>query len=267
MARRSFPTLDRIAMNPDSRAAIDAAERRGYLSALRAQAEAVCVPFWWHGHDESNTYRILHNGTVSFVDTGIHKLAITADHVVAQYMEDRSKDPNVTCQFGLSTVEIGDRIIARDSRQDLATIDVSEVLVGGTGASFHAPREWPPSAVSVGDVVLCGGYPGSQRIERKVSANLPFQWFVGRATSASAHNVSLHLDFENMHTPVGDSAVLNRVIGGMSGGPIFRFVSSPIEYLEQVGVIYQLHEGLELVVARPTLLIRSDGSILPEHAV
>lgn len=254
-------------MNPDSRAALDAAERQGYLRALRAQVRAVCAPFWWHGRDENKIYRILHNGTVSFVDTGMRKLAITADHVLAQYLKDRARDPGITCQFGSSTVEISDRIIARDSKQDLATIEMSEVLVGGAGASFHAPVKWPPPPVSLGDVVLCGGYPGNQRIEREVTADLPFQWFIGRATSASPHNLSLHLDFDNIHTPIGNADVLNRSIGGMSGGPIFRFVSSPIEYFEQVGVIYQLHESLELVVARPTVLICPDGSILPEDSV
>lgn len=253
-------------MEPVSRAALDAAERHGYLRALRAQVKAVCAPFWWHGEDESNIYRIFHNGTVSFVDTGIRKLAITADHVLAQYLEDRARNPSVTCQFGSSTVEIGGRIIARDSRQDLATIDVSEVLVGGTGASFHAPAKWPPPPVSLGDVVLCGGYPGNQRIEREGTADLPFQWVIGRATSVSAHNLSLYLDFENMHTLLGQPEALNRSIGGMSGGPIFRFVSSPIEHFEQVGVIYQLHESLELIVARPTILIRPDGSITTEDS-
>ena len=118
----------------------------------------------------------------------------------------------------------------------------------------------------MGDVVVCGGFPGNQRVERKTTADLPFQWFIGRANSASPHNVSLHLDFENMHTPLGNADFLNRIIGGMSGGPVFLFVPSPVEYLEQVGVIYQIHESLELVVARPTVLIDAGGSITPEHA-
>lgn len=250
-----------------SRIAIDDAERFGYLPALRAQAKAVCAPFWWHGYDDAEIYRILHNGTVSFVDTGVRKLAITADHVLEQYLKDADRDPNVVCQFGSATVDIRHRVVARERDLDLATIDVSDVLVGPTGASFHAPLKWPPAPVAQGDVVLCAGYPGRVRVEHEVTADLPFQWFIGRATSVSAHNLSLHLNFEGMHMPLGDVENLNRVIGGMSGGPLFRFVSTPIEHLEQVGVIYQYHESYELMLARPVFLINDDGSIIPEHAV
>ena len=256
-------------MNTDaaSRRAIDNAERYGYLPALRAQAQSVCAPLWWHGYDETGTYRILHNGTLSFVDTGSRKIGITADHVIAQYLDDVARDPTIVCQFGSAPVDIRSRVIVRDRDLDLATIEVSDVLVGPTGASFHAPTMWPPAPVAEGEVVLCGGYPGRVRVEHEVSADLPFQWFIGRATSASAHNVSLHLNFEGMHMPLGDAGTLNRVIGGMSGGPLFRFVSAPIEHLLQVGVIYQYHESYELILARPASLIGADGTITPQHAI
>ena len=251
-------------MDKSARAPIDNAERTGYLRALRGQAKSTCVPFWWHGRAENGEYKILRNGTACLVDTGVRKLAVTADHVLAQYLSDKRRDSNLVCQLGGSTVDLEARVVARDAGLDVATIEVSEVLVGPTGGFFHAPPVWPGPALTVGEVILCGGYPGKLRVERTTTADLPFQWFIGRATSVSAHNISLHLDFENMHTPLGEPGPLNNVIGGMSGGPVFRFVAEPIERLEQVGIIYQYHESYELMLARPVRAINPDGTLVPE---
>ena len=114
---------------------------------------------------------------------------------------------------------------------------------------------------------MCGGYPGRLRIEHTATADLPFQWFIGRATSVSSHNISLHLDLENMHVPPGKGEQLNKVIGGLSGGPVLRFVPAPIEHLEQVGVIVIYHESYELMIARPSRAINRDGTLVPEDSV
>lgn len=248
-------------MNSNFRAKLDAAERAGYLPALRAQARLMCVPFWWHGHGNDGLYQILRNGTVCFVDTGVRKLAVTADHVLEQYLTDLKRDGSITCQFGSSTVDLAARILARDARLDLATLEMSEVLVGPTGGAFHSPRAWPTAVVAVGDVLLCGGYPGKLRNEHAATADFLFQWFIGRATDVSDHNIAMTVDFEDMHVPAGSTATLNRVIGGMSGGPVFRFVPGPIEHLEQVGVVYQHQESYKLLLARPVRAIHPDGSL------
>lgn len=251
-------------MQPLEKSAIDHAERSGYLAALRDQVKSVCLPFWWHGIDQSGRYGILHNGTASLVDTGSRHIAVTADHVLAQYLSDQERDPKVVCQFGSATVNIADRIIDRDPKQDIATIEVSQVVVGPTGSSFHAPREWPPQRLSEGEVIMCAGFPGKLREEQESTAEFPFQWFVGRATNVSSQNISLHLDLDNLHVPLSAESKLNRVLGGMSGGPVFRFVANPIEHLELVGVIYEYHQSYELMLARPAMLFRPDGSIVKE---
>lgn len=253
-------------MDAASRAALDQAERNGYLRALRAQARAVCVPFWWHGYSDDGQYRILRNGTASFIDTGSQRMAVTADHVLAQYLADQRRDQQIVCQFGSATVDIASRVLDRDAEVDVATIEVSEVLVGTTGASFHAPPTWPPAPLAEGEVVLCCGFPGKLRQENIATADLPFQWFIGRATTVSAHNISLHLDLPNLHVPLGAEQQLNPVLGGMSGGPVFRFVPAPIEHLVQVGIIYQYHESYELLLARPVHLLRGDGTVAKESA-
>lgn len=248
-------------MNSTSRSAIDNAERSGYLKALREQARAVCVPLWWHGNDEKGSYRILHNGTASLVDTGSRRMAVTADHVLSKYLADKDRDPEIVCQLGSTTIELSDRVIDRDPTLDIATLEVSQVVVGPSGAGFHAPANWPTRPLAEGEVILCCGFPGKLREEGTAAAELPFQWFIGRATTVSPLNVSLFLDLENLQVPLSPSARLNRVLGGMSGGPVFRYVPGPIEHLEQVGIIYEYHESYELMLARPAQLLMANGAI------
>jgi hypothetical protein len=48
-----------------------------YRNILRA----ACLPIYWFDLDDQDA-RILHNGTLTLVDTGPHVLGITAEHVV-----------------------------------------------------------------------------------------------------------------------------------------------------------------------------------------
>ena len=250
-------------MKPSRRSSIDSAERAGYLPALSSIAKAMCVPFWWHGRDHSGGYSILYNGTVCFLDTGSRRIAFTADHVLAQYIADIERDSEVVCQFGSATVAPETRIIDRNPNLDLATIDVSDVLVGSTGGSFHLPITWPTKPLLESDALLLGGYPGTLRVEKAVTADLPFQWIAGKVNSTSNSNIGIHLDLANLHWPLHPGETFNKQLGGMSGGPVFRFVSYPIERLELVGVIYEYHEGYELMLARPAQFIHSNGLIIP----
>lgn len=246
-------------MDPAEKLAIDNAERAGYLPALRSQARAVCVPFWWHGVAENGAYKILNNGSVTFVDTGVRQFAVTADHVVAGYLAALAQNRTITCQLGGSTFELGNRLIDRDARLDIATFEVSEPLVGAAGGYFHHPLDWPPPAVQEGDVVFAGGYPGELREEHLATADLPFQWYLGRAGNFTERSLSFYLDPENVHRPLMPGASLNRDIGGMSGGPVFQFVQQPLERLVQVGVIREGQFGL--LLATPLLHVRADGTL------
>jgi hypothetical protein len=250
-------------MNTAHRDAIDRAERSGYLPALRRLARQSCVPFWWHGMNASNQYRILHNGTVCFVETGTRKIAVTANHVYSEYLRNKQANPDLVCQFGGTPFSPEGRLIDRSASLDVATFDVSDVAIGMSGGSFHSTPKWPTEEAKEGDVLLLGGYPGRLREEGEVTAELPFQWFIGAASSVSPFNVALHLDLANLHQPLSPLETLNRDLGGMSGGPVFRFVSSPIERLEVVGFIYEYQEGYELMLARPSNCLREDGTLLP----
>lgn len=64
---------------------------------------------------------MLHNGTISYVDTGSRHIGITADHVYRQYLKDLEEHENVQVQFGGSTIYPEKRLIDRDRELDIAT--------------------------------------------------------------------------------------------------------------------------------------------------
>ena len=227
---------------------------------MRQLASGTCAPFWWHGYKSTGHYQILHNGTVCFLDTGEKKIAVSADHVYAQYLKDLNADVEIRAQFGGITVNPEKRIIARNPELDLVTFEVTELVAAAAGVGFHSVISWPPRPVEQDEVVLFGGHPGILREEKHVTAEMPFQWFAGRVTSVSPTNIALHLDLSNLHWPQGDESPFNPELGGMSGGPVFRFISGPVlERLELVGFIYEYQPGFELMLARPAQAVQGNG--------
>jgi len=237
-------------------------ERSGYLPTLRAIAKSFCAPFWWHGTDSKDQYRVFHNGTVCFLDTGSHLIGVTACHVYDEYLRHKQEQADLVCQFGSSTIEPESRLIARSQELDLATFELSSIVIGASGANAHAPVAWPTNRVTASDVLLYGGFPGSLRVEGLVTAELPFQWFAGAPISVTPGNIKLHLDLKNFRQPLTTDPLSNLELGGMSGGPVFRVISAPpVERLELVGFIFESQMGLELVYARPAHCITSSGTM------
>jgi len=244
------------------KSAFDRLERSGYLPQLRQLAKSLCAPFWWHGQ-EGNRYKILHNGTVCFLHTGERLIAVTADHVFRQYLEDKSRYEVFGCQWGGSTIEPENRVIDRNESLDLATFDISEVFTGAAGASVHYPVKWPTDPIREREVVLFGGFPGTLREEKTVTADFPFQTFATGVTAVSPDNIKLHLDMPNIHWPFHEREVFNPELGGASGGPVFRVVEGrPIDRLEIVGFIYEYSMTLDVMFARHASSLALDGQIL-----
>ena len=118
-----------------------------------------------------------------------------------------------------------------------------------------------------GDVVLLGGYPGQLREERLATADIAFQSIAGAATSVSESNVTLQVEFRELHWPNHRSKEFNQALGGMSGGPVFRFVPTPIERLELVAFIYEHQASFGLLLARPAQSVSMNGSLAKARAV
>ena len=249
-------------MDERRKSTIDLMERSGYLPTLRLLARSFCCPFWWHGTSKNGSYGVLHNGTVCFVDTGTRTIAITAAHVYRQYLKDKATDAAIVCQFGGITVQPAEKLIDCDDRLDLATFDTSDVVAAASGASVHVPNSWPTSSIREGDAIMFGGFPGVLRSEGADVLNTPFQSFAGAATNVGSDNIGLTLDLPNLYWPQNHGGLFNAHLGGLSGGPVFRVISTPIERLELAAIIYEYQTSYELMLVRPLTLIEPDGHLV-----
>ena len=142
----------------------------------------MCAPFWWSvAKPEDTAARILHNGTICYVDTGSRRIGITASHVYIEYLADKENHgaEAIECQFGDSTIYPEKHVIADSERWDIATFDLPDVFVGGAirnRKSYHHAVRWPPQCAQKSDAVIFGGFPGVLREEKGSTADLPFQW-------------------------------------------------------------------------------------------
>jgi hypothetical protein len=63
------------------------------------------------------------------------------------------------------------------------------------------------------------------------------------------------------HWPQGERLDSSPVLGGISGGPVFRIRSEPLETIEFAGIIYESSQMYELVFMRHASYIQADGTL------
>jgi hypothetical protein len=238
----------------------DSRFKKVYLSAVSQLAQIVCAPFWW-SLGEPGAARILHNGTICYINTGERRIGVTAAHVYDKYCKDLEEfgPAAIECQIAGSTIYPEKHLIDRSTEWDLATLNIPEVFVGASARNpktHHHPPMWPTARLQKSDVVLYGGFPGVLREEKGNIAELPFQWVAGRARDITEQNILLEPDFENMDWQGTET---NSNPGGWSGGPVFRSVEDGlIARLELVGFIYEFPFD-QAVLARHSDAVLADG--------
>ena len=259
-------------MHEAQKAAFKKLEDSGYLKSIREFAMARCAPFFWTfepGGDQPVRFR---NGTICYVDTGEKTLGITANHVYTgepSYLSDlEAYNGSVHAQFGGNTIYPEKRFIAGDKKLDIATFDVPPVFVSASEVKvIHKPATWPPPPLQQGELVIYGGYPGALKEPGTNEIVWPFQSFTWKVTDVTETNIVLHVDFPNLYWPGHEEEKINDVLGGVSGGPVFRIIEIPegtqmrVRF-ELVGIVYEVHESLQVVRARHIQHIRADGSLI-----
>lgn len=241
---------------PEHKAGFDRLERSGYLPALRERIKSHTAPFFWH----DDTGMIRHSGTLTFVDTGTEKLAMTADHVYARYLEELDAGCVYECQFGGVLVRPEALLLARDQRLDVATFKMPSVAMSA-GAVFHEALAWPPPPPVVHEWLFYAGYPAAHRERRSRHLDVGLESLFGAVHDVSGSRMVFHLDFSQLHWPLHDGEAMNERLGGMSGGPVFRVVETgPITRLELVGLVYEHGPELEVVFGRSVAIVEADGS-------
>lgn len=86
------------ALSDEQKRVAVALEKADYLPMLRELAMRMAGAFWWHG-PKVDEYKIFHNGTISYVNTGKRILGITADHVYQEYLDDKARYDVIVCSL------------------------------------------------------------------------------------------------------------------------------------------------------------------------
>lgn len=90
---------------------------------------------------------------------------------------------------------------------------------------------------------------------------MPFQWFLATASSSN-DKIALCLALDECYVPLTRDSISNRELGGMSGGPVFKYIRpAPIERIELVGFIYEFQPSFGLLYARPANFISNLGQV------
>jgi hypothetical protein len=197
------------------------------------------------------SHSILHNGTLTAFDTGARTICVTAGHVFAQYQSDIQSYDDVECQIGNVRIRLEEWLIQHDSIMDLATFEISPILLTGSGIRFQSAQVWPPAGLRENEIVVLGGYPGRFRNERSSAVDSSFVSFFAPVAQSSEEHSAFQLNLADSYWPDGSGGIPERSeLGGMSGGPIFRHHSGPIEFLELAGFIYEASAEFELLRGR-----------------
>ena len=76
----------------------------------------------------------------------------------------------------------------------------------------------------------------------------------------------MHVNFPNLYWPGHEEEKINENIRGISGGPVFRLTEDlPNKRVrfDLVGIVYEYHEGMQVVMARHIRHVLPDGTLLP----
>jgi hypothetical protein len=224
--------------------------------------KSATVPLWWWRNSLPIGNSILHNGTLCAVNTGEKTVCVTAGHVYAQYLGHIKEYDDVGCQVGNVRIKLDDYLIEYDPIVDLATFEISPILIAGFGIRVQEAHTWPPASLCQTEIVVLGGYPGNFRRERSGEVASSFvSFFVPVAQSSGMHS-GFQLNLADSYWPDGSGGIPERAeLGGISGGPIFRYHPSPVEFLELAGFIYEANAEFELIRGRHASCVDAFGRI------
>lgn len=221
-----------------------------------------CAPIFWFDRDNEDE-GVLHNGTLTIVETPQLVIGVTAAHVVRTY-EHNSREIRVRLQF-MNTVVDELEIIAISDRLDLATIAVDADLLGRLGKDIVPLNSWPPQAPREGLGIMLAGYPGIDRLEPK-PLEIDFGLFtaLGIARRVTDEQITWipEQDFYVDHPDITQLPE-GHDLGGISGGPLIGLFETEnhVAHYCLSGVISQVHPKFGNVVAKRADFIQDDGSI------
>jgi hypothetical protein len=146
----------------------------------------VVRPLFWQVNG-----RILNGASAFVLQFERRHVAVTADHVIAQYLTARGANPAVKCQLGECWVSPEKALIGRSEGFDTATFEVDPAMLPAMGAeAIDCRAEWPPPQVRTGDTLTLAGYLDNHRQELSLGRYVHEAWGGhGVADDVTARNI------------------------------------------------------------------------------
>lgn len=235
----------------------------GYGKTLLRMCASYVVPICWPKSIDAEGVHLT-NGTAFFVKTPQAVFAVTAAHVVLEFLQAKARDPRTICGLVDSETEIdlAQDLIGIGRNIDIATFRISERII--SKFDKHPLTAWPPKVPKIGQGLLYAGFPRQNRARRG-----PREFSFGLTAGGTPVD---HVDDAKVVTSINRDELVDTLglglppddfdFGGMSGGPVLAIVETGVVSWALAGVIYEgsrLGGGL-LYGARATY-IQDDGTL------
>lgn len=221
-----------------------------------------CRPIYWFSVAQPTL--ILANGSVTFIRTPARLLGVTAAHVLEE-MERASTRQPIRVQIANHIFnDWAARRIDADHRNDLATLDLSNIPLAHFGNDVVPLESWPPLPPVEGRAIAIGGYPGRDRRPVKLFEN---NWglftALGIARTVSDDQITWIVPPESDVNAGGVQELPpNYDLGGISGGPLIATFETRagIATYRLSGIVSEAQATLEYVVAKRLDGLGPDGT-------
>lgn len=175
---------------------------------------------------------------------------ITAKHVLDGYRKRRELDDRVIFQAGHVSFDPEPRVLHESSDHDLVALGMNFSDQDHIEARVWSPSQWPPVAPQVGEFIAFAGLPVDHRINDGETVDLAIVGGILRVVGSDGRNFKVHMNRNDLIATRGPGIPPpGSHLGGMSGGPVFRFV--PGGAVELCGVITDYGPGLDLFLMAP----------------
>ena len=214
----------------------------------------------------------VNNGTMTLISRNSKRFGITNYHVIEEYRNRRSEEPNIRFCVGNAEIDVESAILDEDQDLDLCTFCFDEYEEESFGSDGEVPtrfleiESFENTNLQEGSFVLLGGYPGVWR-ERPSSNHLIFDTLSSggmEVMDVSQRNIRCELALDKCVVSLSDHRdEFPNNLGGLSGGPVFFHELSPagISIFKFVGVIYEFMPNFDSILIRPATFIDSDFKI------
>jgi hypothetical protein len=226
-----------------------------------------CAPLWWDEPERTREEERRKVATVCLVHTGQRLLGITAHHVHRQLAARLEAGLTDWCQLGAHVFKPIERLIDGDQTIDLATYELSEIVLGGIGRHAYRAPSWPPPVPKQGTLGFVGGYPFelSSDIERGESGHPErqhkFLHFFTQFDECDNSSIGARVNLERTQAWTRDALPEGTLLDGMSGGPVLHFPDvGSLTTIGLAGIVFG--HFFSTIQARPLSLVAPDGTLI-----